>query len=223
MLLPYAPIVIGTVTAMLATLLLLMRAPFKGGWLAVMLTRRWVATSAWNSSLTLMLLTAISVGCFAFLASPDAVTHSGASALSGLATTPPAQGMVAELGQAQSAAQEVQSLRAYVEDVSAQPESTLAPSSDQGVAELPTVDTMIAKLVARLDEQPGDVKGWKMLGWSYLNTDQPGAAVQAYETALKIEPGDMETKSALEAAKSALAETGGMSRLAPSSTGVLRK
>ena len=62
---------------------------------------------------------------------------------------------------------------------------------------------MIAKLIARLEKEPNDVKGWKMLGWSYLNTDRPEDAATAYETALKLEPGDAETKKALDQAKSA--------------------
>jgi len=69
---------------------------------------------------------------------------------------------------------------------------------------LPEVDTMIAKLVARLESQPDDVKGWKMLAWSYLNTDRPQDAARAYETALKLDPGDTETTKGLEAAKLAM-------------------
>ena len=68
---------------------------------------------------------------------------------------------------------------------------------------MPDVNTMIAKLVARLEKQPNDVKGWKMLGWSYLNTDRPEEAATAYETALKLEPSDLEIKKALDQAKSA--------------------
>ena len=73
----------------------------------------------------------------------------------------------------------------------------------QESVELPDVNTMIAKLVARLEKQPNDVKGWKMLGWSYLNTDRPEEAATAYETALKLEPSDLEIKKALDQAKSA--------------------
>jgi cytochrome c-type biogenesis protein CcmH len=62
---------------------------------------------------------------------------------------------------------------------------------------------MIAKLVARLEKDPSDVNGWKMLGWSYLNTDKPDEAAKAYESALKLQPDNMEIKKALERAKSA--------------------
>jgi cytochrome c-type biogenesis protein CcmH len=42
-----------------------------------------------------------------------------------------------------------------------------------------------------------------MLGWSYLNMDRPEDAAKAYETALKLEPGNAEIEKGLEAAKSA--------------------
>jgi cytochrome c-type biogenesis protein CcmH len=74
---------------------------------------------------------------------------------------------------------------------------------DIKVAELPEVDVMIAELAARLKSNPRDVKGWKMLGWSYLNTDRAGDAVEAYERALKIERGDAEAEKGLAAAKAA--------------------
>ena len=69
-------------------------------------------------------------------------------------------------------------------------------------AALPDVDTMITKLVVRLEKQPNDVKGWKMLGWSYLNTARPEEAARAYETALKLEPGDNEIRKGTGGSKS---------------------
>ena len=35
---------------------------------------------------------------------------------------------------------------------------------------LPDVNTMIERLAARLETTPEDIKGWRMLGWSYFNT-----------------------------------------------------
>jgi cytochrome c-type biogenesis protein CcmH len=72
---------------------------------------------------------------------------------------------------------------------------------------------MIGKLSARLERQPDDVNGWKMLGWSYLNMDRPADAVKAYEKALKLEPGDAEIKKALEQATTA---QNGAARILPS-------
>ena len=95
------------------------------------------------------------------------------------------------------------SLRAYADKIDTKRQSTAAPPPASGSVELPDVNTMIAKLVARLEKQPNDVKGWKMLGWSYLNTDRPEEAARAYETALKLEPSDLEIKKGLDQAKSA--------------------
>ena len=85
-------------------------------------------------------------------------------------------------------------LRAYADEIDANRQSTAATPPAPGSVELPDVNTMIAKLIARLEKQPNDVKGWKMLGWSYLNTDRPEEAATAYETALKLEPSDLETQ-----------------------------
>jgi cytochrome c-type biogenesis protein CcmH len=68
---------------------------------------------------------------------------------------------------------------------------------------LPGVDQMIENLLRRLEREPGDVRGWKMLGWSYLNTGRPAEAAQAYETALKLTPADSEITAALEAVRAA--------------------
>src|SRR5690349_13007110 len=37
---------------------------------------------------------------------------------------------------------------------------------------LPDVSTMIDRLAARLEQAPDDVRGWRMLGWSYFNTER---------------------------------------------------
>jgi cytochrome c-type biogenesis protein CcmH len=59
--------------------------------------------------------------------------------------------------------------------------------------QLPDVDTMISRLADRLKSNPGDVRGWKMLGWSYLHLDRPSDAVDAYEKAIALEPSDAES------------------------------
>ena len=82
------------------------------------------------------------------------------------------------------------------------PGPAAAQSPAPNSPELPDVDTMIVKLVTKLEIDPNDVNGWKMLGWSYLNTDRPDDAVKAYETALKLDPGNKEIEKALEQAKS---------------------
>jgi len=100
------------------------------------------------------------------------------------------------------------SLRAYADRVAKKREAidniSLAGDETQTAKpdNLPDVETMIARLASRLEQDPNDAKGWKMLGWSYLNTNRPADAVKAYETALKLAPGDAEVKQALETAKS---------------------
>ncbi len=53
---------------------------------------------------------------------------------------------------------------------------------------LPDVDTMIERLRARLDESPADAEGWRMLGWSYFETNRFDDAVAAYRRATAIAP-----------------------------------
>lgn len=66
---------------------------------------------------------------------------------------------------------------------------------------LPDVDTMIAQLAARLESAPEDVKGWRMLGWSYFNTGHYEEAASAYAKAAKLDPGSAEIKRAYDEAK----------------------
>ncbi len=61
---------------------------------------------------------------------------------------------------------------------------------------LPDVDTMIERLAARLQSQPDDAEGWRMLGWSYFHVQQPTKAVEAYAQAVALRPQSSEFKSA---------------------------
>ncbi len=74
------------------------------------------------------------------------------------------------------------------------------PAANAG---LPGVDTMIEKLAARLQKQPNDAEGWRMLGWSYFHTDRFGESVDAYEHALKLAPDDAKIRAALDEARRA--------------------
>lgn len=55
--------------------------------------------------------------------------------------------------------------------------------------ELDDVGTMISKLAERLKTDTTDGEGFRMLGWSYVNTGRPAEAVTAYSTAVKLLPG----------------------------------
>ena len=62
------------------------------------------------------------------------------------------------------------------------------------------VDTAVEKLAARLKADPGNVKGWAMLGWSYLGTAKYAEAADAYRKAAALDPKDPALKSGLSQA-----------------------
>ncbi len=64
-----------------------------------------------------------------------------------------------------------------------------------------TVDDKIAALEARMQANPSDAKGWRMLGWAYFNTGRYDKSAVAYAKAVTLAPDDIEAKSALAEAK----------------------
>ena len=66
---------------------------------------------------------------------------------------------------------------------------------------LPDVKTMIDRLSARLETTPDDIKGWRMLGWSYFHTGLYEQAAIAYAKALELDPNSAEIKLSHEEAK----------------------
>src|SRR5262245_62040904 len=60
--------------------------------------------------------------------------------------------------------------------------------ADQSQAGLGSVDEMIERLVQRLQQDPNDPEGWRMLGWSYFATDQFSDAAEAYAKAIELSP-----------------------------------
>lgn len=80
-----------------------------------------------------------------------------------------------------------------------------APMASPGKL-LPDVNTMIDRLAARLETTPGDAKGWRMLGWSYLNTGRYKQAAAAYAKAVELEPNSAELKASYEEAKTKASE-----------------
>ncbi len=199
----YASVAIGTAATLLAAILVLLRAKFQGRRPFVALTRRWVAASNRTSGLVLGLLAVIAVSCFARIPADEEskFPQRARSERSCKRAVRARHGI--RIGRELTYAEALESLRAYADEIDAKRQSTAATPPAPESVELPDVNTMIAKLVARLEKQPNDVKGWKMLGWSYLNTDRPEEAATAYETALKLEPSDLEIKKALDQAKSA--------------------
>ncbi|MFM2370538.1 MAG: hypothetical protein RIS85_260 [Pseudomonadota bacterium] len=77
----------------------------------------------------------------------------------------------------------------------------------------PSVDDVVAKLEARLAENPEDAEGWRMLGWSYFQTERYAEAATALKKATKLDPEHAETWSFLgEALVLASKEEGRMPR-----------
>lgn len=60
--------------------------------------------------------------------------------------------------------------------------------ADQSQSGLGSVDEMIERLVQRLQRDPRDPEGWRMLGWSYFATDQFSDAAEAYAKAIELSP-----------------------------------
>jgi cytochrome c-type biogenesis protein CcmH len=164
---------------------MLVRLQVNGRYPLLTLGRRWATAPRPTSAGVLALVALAALSAFA--------------AVSEAPTQPPA-GMAAHNTPAPSpfdTDEELAALRSYAAAIDA-PAHATAPAEA-----VPGVEEMIAKLKARLDEDPSDVKGWKMLGWSYLNTGQPADAARAYETAQKLSPADAEIRAALSAALSA--------------------
>ncbi len=59
--------------------------------------------------------------------------------------------------------------------------------SGAGSGEQPDIEAMVISLAARLENEPDDLNGWKMLGRSYMTMQNFAGAVEAYERAVEIE------------------------------------
>lgn len=68
-----------------------------------------------------------------------------------------------------------------------------APTESQA----PSVDDVITRLEARLKAKPDDAEGWRMLGWSYFQTQRFAEAATALKEATKLDPSHAETFSFL--------------------------
>ncbi|RME63916.1 MAG: c-type cytochrome biogenesis protein CcmI [Alphaproteobacteria bacterium] len=68
-----------------------------------------------------------------------------------------------------------------------------APDSGAGL----TIDDMVARLQARLERTPEDVRGWQMLGRSMQVLGRPGDAVTALERAYALAPEDVGVQAEL--------------------------
>ncbi|MGV6801541.1 MAG: c-type cytochrome biogenesis protein CcmI [bacterium] len=77
---------------------------------------------------------------------------------------------------------------------SLQPEEQLAATSTN--EQIGDVDTMIAGLAQKLEDNPDDVEGWRMLGWSLFNRERYQQSAQAYKRAIDLSANNAEFWSA---------------------------
>jgi cytochrome c-type biogenesis protein CcmH len=70
------------------------------------------------------------------------------------------------------------------------------PRATSTTQPLNSVEGMVEGLVARLANNPSDVDGWRMLGWSYFNMDRYGEAADAYQRAVALAPDNADYQSA---------------------------
>ena len=110
---------------------------------------------------------------------------------------------------------EIARLKDYARSIGAgKPASTAEPGKP-----LLDVNTMIERLAARLETAPEDVKGWRMLGWSYFHTGRYKEAASAWARAVELDPNSAELKLAYEEAKAKASDNSRQPRLCKQETG----
>jgi cytochrome c-type biogenesis protein CcmH len=72
-----------------------------------------------------------------------------------------------------------------------------APSTEPNAEGLPPLAELLPNLESRLQENPDDVRGWKLLGRSYLMVGQFDKAAEATRRALALEDTDADTHAQL--------------------------
>ena len=77
--------------------------------------------------------------------------------------------------------------------ISISPGASALPA--QGKTAISDSERMIIALAVRLQSTPDDVEGWKMLGWSYFNTERFDQAASAYRRAVELRKGDADLHS----------------------------
>ncbi len=80
------------------------------------------------------------------------------------------------------------------------------------------IRAMVEGLAARLEDDPDDLNGWKMLGRSYMTLGDFAGAIAAFERAVELE--DAQDAQTLVALGVALAQAGGSQQLAPRAVSV---
>jgi cytochrome c-type biogenesis protein CcmH len=76
------------------------------------------------------------------------------------------------------------------------PLAALSPASSYSAPAAGSMDSVIEGLKARLAKDSSNADGWRMLGWSYFNLNQPQEAADAYARAVELEPDNASYQSA---------------------------
>ena len=82
---------------------------------------------------------------------------------------------------------------------------------------------MIERLAARLETAPEDIKGWRMLGWSYFHTARYEQAATAYARAMELDPSSAELKRSYEEAKAKASNSANSETASSLQTGAVGK
>jgi tetratricopeptide (TPR) repeat protein len=111
----------------------------------------------------------------------------------------PAQAGMAPAGAAAPAPLPADAGKTIETPMSKRPMGMMAPgtpmAADGGKQPLADVDTMIGRLASRMEKDPNNADGWRMLGWSYLNTRNYKKAAEAYGRAAALKPDSMAYKA----------------------------
>ena len=70
------------------------------------------------------------------------------------------------------------------------------PTTQDSVSGSGQIDTLITKLQARMQANPRDAEGWRMLGWAQFNKQNYAASAEAYAKAVEIDPANIDYRSA---------------------------
>jgi cytochrome c-type biogenesis protein CcmH len=83
-----------------------------------------------------------------------------------------------------------------------------SPDIEDGTgAQAGEMSAVVESLAARLDSNPNDIEGWRMLGRSYMTLGDYGRAVQAYERVVQLDLGQ-NAQSLVELGEAMLADSG---------------
>ena len=93
-------------------------------------------------------------------------------------------------------------LKDYTRSIATEEPASMPPAGKL----LPDVDTMTERLAARLEKTPEDLKGWRMLGWSYFHMARFKEAAAAFARAVELDPNSAELKLSYEEAKAKASE-----------------